>query len=50
MDTGFGDFKDEILLDLNRTCVYVVASSPKYRTTTMIVHKNGMAKTEIIKT
>jgi hypothetical protein len=49
METGFGGFSDDMLLDFNRTCRYVVVSSPKYRTTTMIVHNTGMAKTEIIK-
>jgi hypothetical protein len=49
METGFGCFRDEMILEFNRTCRYVVASSPPYRTTTMIVHNTGMAKTEIKK-
>ena len=49
MEAGFGGFRDEMLLYFNRTCRYVVASSPRYRTITMIVHNTGMTKTEIIK-
>ena len=49
METGFGGFRDEMLLYFNRTCRYVVASSPRYRTITMIIHNTGMTKTEIIK-
>jgi hypothetical protein len=47
MEIGFGGFRDEMLLYFNRTCRYVVASSPRYRTITMSVHNAGM--TEIIK-
>jgi hypothetical protein len=47
METGFGGFRDEMLLYFNRTCRYVIASSPRYRAITMIVHNAGM--TEIIK-
>jgi hypothetical protein len=49
METGFGGFRDEMLLCFNSACRYVVASSPRYRTITIIVHNTGMAKTEIKK-
>jgi predicted DNA-binding protein len=42
-------FRDEMLLYFNRTCRYVVPSSPRYQTITLIVHNTGMAKTDIIK-
>ena len=49
MEAGFGGFRDEMLLYFNKTCRYVVASSPRYRTITIIVHNTGMTKTEIKK-